>query len=183
MGEVQKVVERCDWEAALAFAASTGNATLHHAIFVDQEKHPLPQAFAAYRRPFQDRTEQLEAQLADANQLIRAIEGENIIVRAQLADARALVPADARKLAEGMLVGYGYPASHYAADAGLTEKRTRELLAAFRTLGWAEWGPFHCEDDNLIRGSGTWLTPAGDGIRALTPGCEHQTGPSGDAGQ
>ena len=106
-----------------------------------------------------------------------------IQLEAQLAEARALVPPDARKLAGQMLVGYGFPASCYAADAGLTEKRTRELLAAFRALGWAECGPFHCEDDNLIRGSGTWLTPAGDALRAIAPGCEQQTGPIGDAGQ
>ena len=37
----------------------------------------------------QARNEQLEAQLAEANQLIRAIEGENTIVRAELAAAWA----------------------------------------------------------------------------------------------
>ena len=82
------------------------------------------------------------AQLAEANQLVRAIEGENTIVRAQLVEARA---------------------------AAL------DLIKCSIRLRLRE------EDRDYNKGFNNGLFAAEAlVIRALAPGCEDQTGPSGD---
>jgi hypothetical protein len=72
-----------------------------------------------------------------------------------------VLPPDAMRVITQMREGWGYPLSHYAADAGVPEKRTAQIVRAFAAFGWAERHQFFSEDDNLVRGSGYSLTAQG----------------------
>ncbi|GGO96427.1 hypothetical protein [Stakelama pacifica] len=97
----------------------------------------------------------------------RAVDAE----RARYDDLAAVVdvaflPSVCRVIKE-MREGWAVPFSYVAADAGVPDKWTREIIRALAALGLAEHHPFCSEDDNLIRGSGYSLTANGARVQAM----------------
>jgi len=60
-----------------------------------------------------------------------------------------------------------YPASKIAAEAGFPLKETVKVLRHLRGIGVADRGPLWSDDDGLLRGSGTWLSPLGLEVRTI----------------
>ncbi|MGN5375847.1 hypothetical protein [Sphingomonas hankookensis] len=54
---------------------------------------------------------------------------------------------------------------HEQPEAGWTPKRVTDLRRSLHGKGYAEYGPLMSEDDNLWRGRGYWLSPAGCDLR------------------
>ena len=146
------------------------------------------------------RAQQLEAQLSEANQLIGAIEGENTIVR-QLAEARSDEhPIVAEIMAEVEKATRKFPTwPTRIIDAGnvLTEEAGEAAKAILQVVYEPHKSTLADVREEVVQTAAMCfrflasmdrydVSPGEQHqqpvIRALAPGCEHQTGPIGDAG-